>query len=31
MHDFAYNINPPIFKPLTDPDDLEIVNILAKG
>jgi hypothetical protein len=31
MHDLAYNINPPIFKPLTDPDDLKIVDLLAQG
>jgi hypothetical protein len=31
MYDLAYNINPPKFKPLTDPDDLEIVNLLAQG
>jgi hypothetical protein len=31
MHDLAYNINPPIFKLLTDPDDLYIVDLLAQG
>jgi hypothetical protein len=31
MLDLAYNINPPIFKPLIDPDDLYIVDLLAQG
>jgi hypothetical protein len=32
MHDIAYNIvNIPMFKPITDPGDLEIVNLLAQN